>query len=420
MFNAAFTKLYRNLVLETLHRGRRGTLRVIMPGGSSRMFGGLDKELQAEIKIKNDAFYRRWVLYGAVGLAESYIHHEWESSHLTEVIAWFFLNNKFLSGERVKEQGLEKHNILGIINQVQHFLRGRYQKNEDAIFYDQNYADVSFFKRWLDPSMAYSAAYFRTPSDSLAVAQEAKWERICQKLQLTSHDYLLDIGCGWGGLSIYAAKKYGCRIQATTISEEEFRQTAIHVEEAGVAHLVEIVFCDYQHLAGRFDKIACVEIMDLVEDRDLEPFFSKIENLLAPNGLFALQLTICPDNQYPLLRNHVDFIQKYITPRTLTPSLRRLTEAMNETGNLNLLDCEDITPSAARTMAAWRAAFTIALPKLQKQGCSSIFLCKWFYYLCYAEAALATRSKTTLQALYSRPTNLALKSPIYMLIADEK
>lgn len=413
MFNAILTKLYRNLVLETLHRGRRGTLRLTMPGGSSRMFGGLDKELQAEIKVNNDAFYRRWVLYGSIGLAESYIHQEWESSHLTELIAWFFLNSKFLSGEKVKEHGLEKHNILGVLNQFQHFLRRCYKKNKDVIFYDPSCVTVSFFKHWLDPSMAYSAAYYTKPQESLPSAQEAKWEKICQKLQLAPHDYLLDLGCGWGGLSIYAAKKYGCRIQATTISEEEFRQTAINVEQAGVAHLVETVFCDYQHLGGRFDKIACVEIMNLVDDHDLEPFFAKIENLLAPHGLFVMQLVLCPDNQYPLLRNNVDFVQKYITPRTLIPSLRRLTEAINETGNLNLVDCEDITPSAARTTAAWRAAFTKALPALQKEGYSSIFLCKWFYYLCYCEAALATRSRTTVQALYSRPTNLEFKSTIY-------
>jgi cyclopropane-fatty-acyl-phospholipid synthase len=420
MFNAAFTKLYRNLVLETLHRGRRGTLRLIMPGGSSRMFGGLDKELHAEIKIKNDTFYRRWVLYGSIGLAESYLHGEWETNHLTGVIAWFFLNTSFLSGEKVKEQGLEKHNLLGIANQLQHFLRNRYKKKKEALFYDQNSTNASFFQHWLDPSMAYSAAYFRTPTESLSSAQEAKWERLCQKLQLAAHDYLLDIGCGWGGFAIYAAKKYGCRIQSTTISEEQYRQAAINVEKAGVANLVEVVFCDYQHLGGRFDKIACIEMMDLVEDRDLEPFFAKIECLLAPQGLLILQLVLCPDNQYPLLRDNVDFVQKYITPRTLTPSLRRLTEACNETGNLSLVDCEDMTPSAARTMATWRAAFTYSLPKMQKQGCSSIFLRKWFYYLCYCEAALATRSRSTVQALYSRPTNLELKSPIYTLLSNEK
>ncbi|KAB2644239.1 MAG: class I SAM-dependent methyltransferase [Verrucomicrobia bacterium] len=419
MFQAAFTKLYRNLVLETLHRGRRGTLRLTMPGGSSRMFGGLDKELHAEIKIKNEAFYRRWVLYGSIGLAESYLHNEWETNHLTGVIAWFFLNASFLSGEKVREQGLEKHNILGIANQVQHLLRHCSKKKKEALFYDQSNVHTSFFQHWLGTSMAYSAAYFKTSTESLTLAQEAKWERLCQKLLLTAHDYLLDIGCSWGGFAIYAAQKYGCRIQATTLSEEQYRQTDINVEKAGVANLVEVVFCNYQHLGGRFDKIACIEMMDLADDPDLEPFFAKIESLLAPQGLLVLQLVLCPDNQYPFLRDNVDFVQKYITPRTLTPSLRRLTEACNETGNLNLLDCEDITPSAARTMALWRTAFTSSLPKMQKQGCSTLFLRKWFYYLCYCEAAFATRSKSTVQALYSRPTNLTLKSPIYMLPSDE-
>ena len=413
MFTAAFTKFYRNLFLETLHRGRRGTLRVMMPGGAARMFGGLDKELHAEIKIKNDAFYRRWVFYGSIGLAESYLHGEWETNHLTQVIAWFFLNNEFLSGQEAKEQGLEKHNLLGITNQFQHFLRSRHKRRRNPLFHDENNTSFKFFQHWLDPSMAYSAAYYQSSTESLATAQEAKWERLCQKLRLAPHDYVLDIGCGWGGFAIHAAKKYGCRVQATTISEEQFRQTAIRVEEAKVADLVEVILCDYQHLGGRFDKIACIEMIDAVGDRDLEPFFAKIESLLAPQGLFVLQLVLCPDNHYPMLRDSVDFVQKYITPRTFTPSFRRITEACNETGNLNLFDCEDITPSAALTIATWREAFTEALPKMQKEGCSSLFLRTWFYYLCYCEAALATRSRSAVQALYTRPTNIELKSSIY-------
>lgn len=413
MFIAACTKFYRNLVLETLHRGRRGTLRLMMPGGACRIFGGLDKELHAEIKIKDDAFYRRWVLYGSIGLAESYLHGEWETNHLTKVIAWFFLNNDFLSGQEAKEQGIEKHNLLGIINQFQHFLRSRHKKKGAAFSHDEHDANTNFFQHWLDPSMAYSGAYYKTSTESLAMAQEAKWDHLCKKLRLAPHDYLLDIGCGWGGLAIHAAKKYGCRVQATTISEEQFRQTAMRVEQENVADLVEVIFCDYRHLSGRFDKIACIEMIDAVGDRDLEPFFAKIESLLAPQGLFALQLILCPDNQYPLLRDSVDFVQKYIDPRSLTPSLRRLTEACNETGSFNLLDCEDITPSSARTLAAWREAFTIALPKMQKQGYNSVFLRKWFYYLSYCEAALATRSRTAVQAIYTRPMNLELKSPIY-------
>ncbi|MFZ4115970.1 MAG: class I SAM-dependent methyltransferase [Chthoniobacterales bacterium] len=416
MFNATFTKFYRNLVLETLHRGRSGTLRLTMPGGASRMFGGLDKELHAEIKVKNDTFYRRWVLYGFIGLAESYFHGEWETNHLTEVIAWFFLNNKFFSGQKANEQGLEKHNLLGITNQFQHFLRHGHKRRKQTLFYDQNNVNFHFFQYWLDPSMAYSAAYYQASTEKLTTAQETKWERLCQKLQLAPHDYVLDIGCGWGGFAIYAAKKYGCRIQATTISEEQFRQTAIRVEKAGLASLIEVVFCDYQNLGGRFDKIVGIEMMDAITDRDLESFFAKMEILLAPQGLLALQLVLCPDNQYPLLRDSVDFVQKYIAPKTLTPSLRRITEACNETSNLNLFDCEDITPSAARTVATWREAFTNALPKMQKQGFPSLFLRKWFYYLCYCEAALGTRSRTTVQALYTRPTNLALKSPLYSFV----
>lgn len=412
MFDAARTKFFRNLTLETFHRGRRGTLRIMMPGKAERLFGGLDKEVHAEMTIKNDAFYSRWVLYGSIGLAESYLRGEWETSRLTNVIAWFFLNNDLFLGQKSEQEGIEKHNLLGVVNRLQHFLRARSKtKSGKAPISDRT--NNNFFKEWLDVTMGYSAGYYQTPHDTLETAQANKWDLICKKLQLHAHDYVLDLGCGWGGFAIHAAQKYGCRVHATTISEEEFREAAKRVADAGVSDLVEVALCDYHYLSGRFDKIACIEMLDAIGDSLMETFFSKLETLLAPQGLLFFQTTLCPDNNYPSVRDSVDFVQKYIVPGSLTMSLRRITEACNSTSDFNLLEYEDITASAVRSLIAWREGFVRTLPKLQKQGYDTLFLRTWFYYLCYLEAALSTRSRNVAQLLYTRPRNLTLKSAIY-------
>ena len=226
---------------------------------------------------------------------------------------------------------------------------------------------------------------------------------------------VLEIGCGWGGFAIHAAKNYGCRVTAATISEAQFREAAARVEEAGVSDLVEVIFCDYRDLSGRFDKIVSIEMLEAVGDRYVETYFGKISDLLAPRGLLGLQMILCPDNQYPILRDGVDFIQKHIFPGSLLMSHRRITEAMNTTGDLNLLDYEDMTPHYARTLKVWREAFMAALPGVKDQGYDDAFVRKWLYYLCYCEAGFGTRHISVAQAIYTRPDNLNLNSPVYDL-----
>lgn len=409
-------KIYRKLVLDAFSRARRGELKFTMPGGSRRLFGGLGKELQAELTVTDENFYRRCVLFGPIGFAESYLAGEWETSDLTKSLAWFILNGDYLSGIRTKgSRRPGAFDLLGSINRIAHAMRpNSHRKSRDNISEHYDLGN-DFFNLWLDPTMTYSAAYFDPADLTMEQAQRKKWDQLCRKLCLSPHDIVLEIGCGWGGFAIHAAQNYGCRVTAATISEEQFREAAARVEAAGVAHLVEVVFCDYRDLSGRFDKIVSIEMLEAVGDRYVETFFGKISDLLAPRGLLGLQMILCPDNQYPILRDGVDFIQKHIFPGSLLMSMRRITEAMNATGDLNLLDYEDMTPFYARTLKDWRASFTSALPKVRALGYDEAFIRKWLYYLCYCEAGFGTRHISVAQAVYTRPDNLDLHSPAYDL-----
>lgn len=413
----AFTdKYFRKLVIDAFSRARRGELKFTMPGGSRRLFGGLGKELQAELTVRDENFYRRCVLYGPIGFAEAYLAGEWETEDLTRTLAWFILNGDYLAGIRTKESRTPgAFDLLGLINRIGHALRpNSRRKSRDNISEHYDLGN-DFFKLWLDPTMTYSAAYYDPPDLTLEEAQRKKWDRLCRKLQLSPHDMVLEIGCGWGGFAIHAAKNYGCRVTAATISEEQFREAAERVEKAGVSDLVEVVFSDYRDLSGRFDKIASIEMLEAVGDRYAEVFFGKVAELLAPRGLLGLQMILCPDNQYPILRDGVDFIQKHIFPGSLLMSNRRITEAMNATSDFNLLDYEDMTPFYARTLREWRTAFLAALPKVRSQGYDEGFVRKWLYYLCYCEAGFGTRHISVAQAVYTRPDNLDIYSPSYDL-----
>jgi cyclopropane-fatty-acyl-phospholipid synthase len=413
----AFTdKFFRKLVIDAFSRARRGELKLTMPGGASRLFGGLGKELQAELTVLDDNFYRRCVLFGPIGFAESYLAGEWETDDLTRTLAWFILNGDYLAGIRTKDSRTPgAFDLLGLINRIGHALRPNSKKKSRDNISEHYDLGNDFFSLWLDPTMTYSSAYYDPPDLSMEDAQRKKWDQLCRKLQLTSHDLVLEIGCGWGGFAIHAAKNYGCRVTAATISEEQFREAAIRVEAAGVSRLVEVIFCDYRDLEGRFDKIVSIEMLEAVGDRYAETFFGKVSDLLAPRGLLGLQMILCPDNQYAILRDGVDFIQKHIFPGSLLMSMRRITQALNATGDLNLLDYEDMTPFYARTLKEWRTAFMAALPQVKGQGYDEAFIRKWLYYLCYCEAGFGTRHIAVAQAVYTRPDNLDIYSPAYDL-----
>lgn len=416
MFADSFSKFYRQLVLDAFSRGKEGELRMKMPGSACRLFGGLGKELEAQITIKDENFYRRSVFYGALGFAESYLHREWETEDLPRAIAWCFLNPEVFSTAATQQYQGRRVDFLKCLTEWKYRLNVNNKKKSRERLDDPYHLGSHFFKTWLGPSMAYSTAYFASPEQTLEEAQNAKWEYLCQQLRLKSHDYLLDLGCGWGEFSIYAAKKYQCRVQAVTISEEQFREAALRVEQAGVADLVEINFCDYRDLRGRFDKIVAIEMLQYVGDRYVETFFSKIEELLAPRGLMIIQEPLYNDNEYPVRRNGVDFTQKHIAPGSQIISLRRIIEALDATSDLQLVAAEDRTASAARTYRSWRENLSSALPTLQQKGYDALLLRKWFYYLCYREAAFAARYLSMTQLFYTRPHNyLELTSPLYSL-----
>jgi len=405
---------FRRLVLKSFAKLRHGTLAVTFPDGSRETFGGTFSGLHAEIRILDERFFRRCVLFGAIGFAESYLAGEWETPDLTLVIAWFIWNASEAEALQThRSRGTGVFNILNIINRAIHRKRpNSLDKSRENI---RDHYDLSnaFFQLWLDPTMTYSSGYFDAAETSLEAAQVRKYDLLCRKLHLSSGDELLEIGSGWGGFSIHAARHYRCKVTTVTISEEQFAEASARIRAARLEDHIEILLCDYRTLRGRYDKIVSIEMLEAVGDRYVDGYFAKIHELLKPHGLVALQAILCPDHQYPILRDGVDFIQKHIFPGSLLMCNARITSALNATGDLNLLDYDDMAPHYAKTLKIWRENFEANLEAVRELGFDDAFIRKWRYYLCYCEAAFGTRHITVAQMVYSRPDNSALASPIY-------
>jgi cyclopropane-fatty-acyl-phospholipid synthase len=389
----------------------RGRMRMVLPDGREKIFGGSDEEPRAEIRVQDETFFRACVLGGAVGFGEAYMDGLWETDDLVGVIAWFIRNadeSTVLEGSGRADRRI---GLLNFAHRVAHRWRPnsrRTSRRNIKAHYDLSNA---FFALWLDPTMTYSSAYWDGADMTLEQAQRRKYDVLCRKLRLQPTDHVLEIGSGWGGFSMHAAKHFGCHVTTVTISQAQFDEAARRIAAAGLTNRVDILLQDYRELRGEFDKIASIEMLEAVGDRYLDGYFAQCHRLLARQGLLGLQYITCPDAQYKVLRRGTDFIQRHIFPGSLLNSIGRVNTALNRTGDLFLHDLEDMGPFYARTLRVWRENFHRVLGQVRSQGFDDTFVRKWDYYLAYCEAAFATRHISVVQAVYTRADNETLDRP---------
>jgi cyclopropane-fatty-acyl-phospholipid synthase len=396
---------YRSILFSVLSGMQCGRLRVVLPDGSEKVFGGLGEEPRAEIRVKDEEFFRCCVLYGPIGFGEAYMDGLWETDDLVGVIAWFIRN----ADESTVLEGTGRTDLrIGLMNfahKVAHQLRPNSRRTSRRNISEHYDLSNEFFALWLDPTMTYSSAYWDGPEMSLEQAQVRKYDVLCRKLRLQPADHVLEIGSGWGGFSLHAAKNFGCRVTTVTISQAQFDEASRRIAAAGLADRIDLRLQDYRELTGQFDKIASIEMLEAVGDKYLDGYFAQCHRLLTRKGLLGLQYITCPDAQYEVLRRGVDFIQRHVFPGSLLNSIGRVNQALNRTGDLFLHDLDDMGPYYARTLHVWRANFHRVLDAVRAQGFDDTFIRKWDYYLAYCEAAFATRHISVVQAIYTRADN---------------
>jgi len=387
----------RRLALARLRASwRGGPLDVIAPSGASVRIGP-PGPAEACARVHDDRAFLRLVLRGEIGGGESFVAGEWSSDDLVGLLRLVL---------RAAPRGIESP--LTRLGQLRSLVRHRRAANtlhgsrrNVHAHYDLGNA---FYQLFLDPeTLAYSCAYFPRPAMSLADGQRAKHERLCELLALSPRDHLLEIGCGWGGMAIHAARTRGCRVTAITVSREQHELAAARVAAAGLADRVTIEYRDYRGLSGRpgYDKLVSIEMLEAVGEHYLPHYFATCARVLAPGGRFALQTITMPEERFEAYRRRVDWMQTYIFPGSLIPSLGAIARASTAAG-FSTVRTDDIGLDYAPTLRAWRERFVAALPRVRALGFDEPFVRTWLMYLAFSEAAFTERTLRNHQLLFVR------------------
>jgi cyclopropane-fatty-acyl-phospholipid synthase len=346
--------------------------------------------------VHDDRLVLRLLLRGEMGAGEAFVAGEWSSEDLVGVIRLFL--------RATRARGLESP--LTRLAQLPSLLRHRRAANTPAGSRRNIHAHYDlgneFYRLFLDDdTLAYSCALWPAPGVTLAGAQRAKLDRLCDWLALSPRDHLLEIGCGWGGMAIHAAATRGCRVTAITVSREQHELASARVAAAGLADRVAIEFRDYRQLTGRFDKIVSIEMLEAVGYEYLQDYFRTCARVLAPGGRFALQTITMPDDRFDAYRRRVDWMQAYIFPGSCIPSLGTIRSAAVAAG-LTITQLDDIGTDYAPTLRAWRANFLSRLPRVRELGFDEPFVRTWLLYLAFSEAAFTERTLGDHQLLFAR------------------
>ncbi len=392
-------KIARRLVMSRFKNLQVGQI-IVSENDERTTFGHLTEEfpVPAELRVLNPKFYSDVAFGGSIGAGEAYINGYWACEELTELLRVLIRNQEVLekmdSGFAIIGKPLQK--IFHVLNKN---TRQGSRKNI-AAHYDLG---NRFYQLWLDDKMMYSSAYFDTPDTSLEDAATEKLDRICRKLNLSAADSVIEIGTGWGGLAIHAARHYGCHVTTTTISEQQYNYAKQAISDAGLQDKITLLFKDYRDLEGRFDKLVSIEMIEAVGHEYHDTYFKKCCDLLKHDGQMLLQSITIADQRYDQYKIGVDFIKRYIFPGGCLTSVTDMSRTMTKHTDMRVIHLEDIGSHYATTLRHWHDRFFGRIGEVRELGYSEAFIRMWKFYLCYCESAFIERTIGDVQMLIMRP-----------------
>ena len=387
----------RSAVLKRLS-GMKGSFRLVDAWGETMVGCHANGDAVLTVQIIKSRFYRQVLLQGALGAARSWMEGEWTCSDLTKLFQIFLKDIQMIDG---LDSGVSR--LGAFLARQSHVARANTRIGSRRNIHAHYDLGNEFFALFLDQTMTYSSAIFESKSDSLEDASVTKLDRLCRKLNLNKDNHILEIGCGWGSFAIHAARTYGCRVTAVTISEEQYQFARKRVNEAKLDQQVQILLCDYRDLSGEYDKIISIEMIEAVGHENLPEFFSVCRRLMKADGCLALQAITMPDRRYRQYLNNCDFIQRYIFPGSCVPSLGALVDASAAKTDLRICHAEDIGLHYAETLRRWRGGFNGCRDSVRALGYDESFIRLWHYYLCYCEAGFDEGYLGDLQLVMAGP-----------------
>ena len=390
--------LGRRALLGELGRITAGRL-AIVDGGTRHEFGRPAADgLRATIEVRDPRFWADVAFGGSVGAGESYIRGDWRCEDLTSLVRLMVRNREALN--RV-DSGLARVSapLLRVLHWLNRNTRTGSQRNI-AAHYDLG---NDFFRLMLDETMAYSCAIYPSPAATLHEAQLLKFDTVCQTLDLRPGQRLLEIGTGWGGLAMHAARHYGCHVTTTTISGEQHAYAAAAIRTAGLEDSITLLRQDYRDLTGSYDRVVSIEMIEAVGHRYLDDYFATCSRLLEPDGALLVQAITIQDQFYEQALRAVDFIQRFVFPGGFVPAVGAMLDSVRRATDLKLFHLVDIGPHYATTLADWRRNFHAQLAAVRALGYPDTFVRLWDYYLSYCEGGFIERQLGDVQMLFTKP-----------------
>ncbi len=394
---SALERLLRGRLVAQLEPLRAGRI-TLQDACGSIVLGAADSDLAVNVQVASGAFYRAVAARGSIGAGEAYMAGHWRCDDLVALVRILVRNRELLDG---MERGLAR--LGGWLLRGAHALRRNTlagSRRNIAAHYDLG---NDFFELFLSADLMYSSACWADGADTLEAASTRKLDRICHKLRLGPADHVLEIGSGWGGLALHAARHFGARVTTTTISAEQCALARARVAQAGLAQRITVLQQDYRALRGQYDKLVSIEMVEAIGAPYLEVYFGQLGRLLRPNGLALLQAITIEDHRYTRALKSVDFIKRHVFPGSFIPSIQALLSAKTAASDLALVELEDFGSSYARTLQAWRLRFLRQLPAVRRLGFDEPFIRMWEFYLAYCEGGFLERSIGVAHLVFAKP-----------------
>lgn len=371
-------------VVSVLSKINIGRMNLTLPDGSVHVLGPGGTP-QATMIINRWRAVRRLLTQGDMGFVESYLDGDWDSPDPSKVVELAVINRP-----AAKTNELEGfwHRLA---NRIAHNWRAnskRGAKKNIAAHYDLG---NDFYRQWLDPTMTYSSAYFTADDQPLDQAQHEKYRRIAEMLRLQPGHNVLEVGFGWGGFAEFAIKEYGCHVTGLTLSEEQLKFAGERLQKAGLSDRVDLRLQDYRDVEGQFDRIASIEMFEAVGEAHWPKYFGMIRDRLVQGGEAALQIITIDESHFHRYRRGADFIQRYIFPGGMLPSITALRSEVDQ-ARLQLAEFNTFGESYAQTLLQWRKRFLNAWTTIEPLGFDERFRRMWEMYLAYCEGGFRAKS----------------------------
>jgi len=383
--NDKFQQSFEIVAEKFLSKIRFGELIVTFPSGVTKSFKGTNGDEIADLKLHNYKFISKIFKRKSIGFAESYMDGDFSTSDLTKLLLISYKNEKYFL------HNLKSNIFFNMYSKFKHFLNENTKKqSKKNIEYHYDLGN-SFYDKWLDQSMTYSSAYFDKDNQNLYDAQISKYYQIAKSLNLNENSKVLEIGCGWGGFSSYIAKNFKSKIDAITISKEQFEYASNKIQQEGLGEKVSIKYSDYRDVDNKYSNIASIEMFEAVGKKYWEKYFSIVKKSLGDSGKAVLQIITIDDQRAINYHRQPDFIQQYIFPGGMLPTKKNL-EDINYKVGLEFKEIKSFGLSYAKTLNLWNQQFQNSWEELVQLGFNVRFKRMWEYYLSYCETGFLSKS----------------------------